>query len=80
LGDDRKEIRVVVPSGYNMLMQMSRDSRAGHFTLVHSDVETVVAGTSLQGGHCLLSQQRYLSHFFLSCLIVCVYVTIGANK
>jgi hypothetical protein len=56
LGDDWEEIGVISPSRHDMLVQVTSDSSACYFTLVHANVEAMGPTNGLQDLHCLLSE------------------------
>jgi hypothetical protein len=57
LGDDWEEIGVISPSRHDMLVQVTSDSSACYFTLVHANVEAMSPTNGLQDLHCLLGQR-----------------------
>lgn len=80
MGDDRQKIGVIAPSRNNMLVKMSCNSSTSHLTLVHADIEAMVAGAALQRRHCLLGQQSDFGNLRRRGLVIGVDVTIRANQ
>jgi hypothetical protein len=63
-----------------MLVQVTSDSSACYFTLVHANVEAMSPTNGLQDLHCLLSECSVFKNFFLRGVSVVGDVSVRDDK